>query len=278
MQHVCQTPSELRDRLRGTDTVGFVPTMGALHDGHLALVNRALLDHQTVVVSIFVNPTQFGPSEDFSNYPRTLDYDVAFLTQSPHSLEKKILVFTPTVTDLYGPSIQTSTVVNVPELESLWCGKTRPGHFQGVASVVLRLLNMVRPDSLYMGEKDFQQLVLIQKMVQDLWVGVQVLGCPIVRESDGLALSSRNRYLSSSQRKKAPQLYRQLLKIKSRFEEGERDVEKLVDNLDFSGFELEYCAVVDSLSLQPLFSASRGNRVLLAAKLGTTRLIDNIAL
>jgi pantoate--beta-alanine ligase len=267
-----------RARLHGK-TIGFVPTMGALHAGHAHLIEQAAQATDFVVVSIFVNPTQFGPSEDFERYPRTLESDLMVCERSGARL-----VFRPSVAEMY-PFNQGDTRVELPNSSSLLCGAFRPGHFQGVATVVLKLLNIVAPDIAFFGEKDFQQLVIVKQMVADLNVPASIRGVPTVREPDGLALSSRNRYLSTAERAAATVLWRALQAAARVVECGEDDATRVRQILGGT-IELESCArlqyadVVDSRSLQSLERLSENceARAMVAAFVGTTRLIDNIGL
>jgi pantoate--beta-alanine ligase len=255
--------------------VGFIPTMGALHEGHLSLVREAQKTCSQTIVSIFVNPTQFGPGEDFSQYPRTFDKDRALLEEIACDA-----IFLPSPEVIYPPGGQT--YVAVEPLASQLCGASRPGHFQGVATVVTILLNLVRPHTAYFGVKDYQQLALIKQMVRDLAMAVEVVGVPIVREEDGLALSSRNRYLSDKERKQATALYKALLKAQSLFKDGEKKAIKLEKAariiLHESGIEqIDYVEVRHKETLACELTV--GDPVMLiAAKVGKTRLIDNMVL
>lgn len=253
--------------------IGFVPTMGALHAGHGALIEQAVAECGFVVVSIFVNPLQFGPNEDFDRYPRTLDADVAYV----RSLGAH-LVFAPSVEEMY-PEPQL-TFVDVEQLTDNLCGASRPGHFRGVATVVTKLFNIVAPDAAYFGQKDAQQAAVIQRMVTDLSMPIEVVVVPTRREPDGLAMSSRNKYLSPEERKAALVLYKALQKAVRAIEEGERDpdvVEKLLrETIEQEPLaRIDYAAVVDARTLRPV-SYIRGNILLaVAAFIGSTRLIDN---
>jgi pantoate--beta-alanine ligase len=259
--------------------VGLVPTMGALHEGHVQLIKecRALTD--LVVVSIFVNPTQFGVGEDFDRYPRPLDQDLRHCEAAGANL-----VFAPSVLTMY-PHGSRSTFVEVPGLSDVLEGASRPGHFRGVATVVLKLFELVRPDLAVFGQKDYQQQLVIGRMVQDIHVPVELTIVPTIRESDGLALSSRNRYLSSSERPAAAVLYRALTRAKQTVTGGERRAER-VRQIMRETLELEalvkpdYVEIADAETLEPLGDLRKGQRVvaLLAARLGATRLIDNALL
>ncbi|HWG46846.1 MAG TPA: pantoate--beta-alanine ligase [Gemmataceae bacterium] len=257
-------------------TVGLVPTMGALHQGHLRLIETARAETRFVVVSIFVNPTQFGPNEDLQRYPRPLERDLELCEQAGVDL-----VFHPEPALLYPPGYRT--FVEVTGLQEVLCGAARPGHFRGVATIVLKLFNLVQPDCAYFGQKDAQQARIIQQMVRDLNVPVAVRVCPIVREADGLALSSRNQYLEADERREAVVLHCALVEARRRIEAGERDAavvrQAMMERIaSATGAVLDYAAVVDADSLQPLGRLVPGCAILLAlaVKFGGTRLIDNL--
>lgn len=254
-------------------SVGFVPTMGNLHAGHIKLVSTARQQADKVVVSIFVNPTQFGPNEDFANYPRTEQQDQEKLLASGADL-----LFLPSVTEIYPQATQTG--ISVSGLSALHCGASRPGHFDGVALVVCKLLNMVQPDLLLLGEKDFQQLTLIRQMVADLNIPVSVQGVATVREDDGLAMSSRNGYLSEQQRQQAPKLYQALCAARDDILAGYDDypavAEKQRQNLQQAGFAVDYFSICRSADLLPAYASDSNLLILAAARLGKTRLIDNL--
>jgi len=254
--------------------IGLVPTMGALHDGHLSLVRAARAETGFVVATIFVNPTQFGPKEDLSRYPRPLKRDLELC-----AAEGVDLVFVPEVVEIYPPGF--STFVEVEKLQDGLCGTARPGHFRGVATVVLKLFNIVQPDLAYFGQKDAQQARIIEQMVRDLNVPVQVRVCPIVRADDGLALSSRNEYLRPEERRHATVLYRALQEARERMEAGERSAaviqQGMVERIAATpGAQLDYAAVVDAETLQPVERLAGEILLALAAKFGSTRLIDNL--
>jgi len=258
-------------------TVGFVPTMGALHEGHLALVRTAASRTDFVVVSIFVNPTQFGPNEDFEAYPRRIDADIEHL-----AAEGVDVVFTPTIDVMYGSGSQVT--VEPGPLADRWEGEIRPGHFNGVATIVTKLLGVVRPDLAFFGEKDFQQLQIVKRVCADLDLGAGIVGVPTVREPDGLALSSRNTYLSTAQRGDALALADALEAAAQSLAWGERDGRALeaamrgvIDALE-GRVVLDYAAVVDPASLEPLDRVEGPARALIAARVGSTRLIDNCEL
>lgn len=258
------------------ERIAFVPTMGNLHDGHLALCDRARKLADRVVVSIFVNPLQFGANEDFDQYPRTLAEDQAKL-----SARGVDLLFLPEDSLVYPQGKALSTQVSVPELSDQLCGAHRPGHFTGVATVVSKLLNMVQPDVAVFGEKDRQQLQIIRQMVADLFMDVQIEGAPIVREADGLAMSSRNGYLTGQEREKAPLLYQCLQQMRRDLLQGatiaqvEQSAVKMLEN---DGFVVDYVAICREQDLKPAQDGvDKALVLLLAANLGKTRLIDNLA-
>ncbi len=256
--------------------VGLVPTMGALHAGHLSLVRATRAQCDFVAVSIFVNPTQFAPNEDLSKYPRPFARDCELLRD-----EKVEFVFAPTVQEMYPPNAATSVMVQ--HLSERLCGKSRPGHFRGVATIVSKLFNAVSPDAAFFGQKDAAQVAVIRAMVRDLNYPVEIIACPIVRDDDGLALSSRNVYLTPQQRKQALVLHRSLSRVQELYNLGERDSEQLID-AGKRVFErepaarLDYLEIVDPDTLAPLEDAKRGALVAVAGVLGATRLIDNVLL
>ncbi|HKV03989.1 MAG TPA: pantoate--beta-alanine ligase [Candidatus Acidoferrales bacterium] len=265
-----QVSAEARTRGR---LLGFVPTMGALHEGHLSLVREAQRQCSPVVVSIFVNPKQFGPSEDFQKYPRTLDADLAALRNLGVDY-----AFAPPADEIYPPGFRTSVVVE--GLGDRLEGRSRPGHFRGVTTVVLKLFEIVQPRFAFFGRKDAQQVRLIRQMIADLDVGAEIVVCPIVREADGLALSSRNAYLDGAARRSAAVLHRSLETVRAEISSGERDTVRLLAALRRvveiePGVSLDYAEIVDADSLDPVVSLRRACYVLLAARVGGTRLIDN---
>jgi pantoate--beta-alanine ligase len=280
MLPVASTIAEVRAavtaaRSRG-QRVGFVPTMGALHAGHAALVRVAKRQSDFVVVSVFVNPTQFGPNEDFAKYPRTLDDDRRITADAGGDL-----VFAPTAAEMYPPT--AVTFVEVPKLDAVLCGPRRPGHFRGVATVVLKLFHIVRPDVAVFGAKDAQQAIILKKMVADLNVPVEMVIAPTVREADGLAMSSRNRYLSATERAEAPKIYRALRDIQARAAAGETDVARLESALlaavaAIPGARVDYASILDAENLAPMGRLDRPALAAVAVFLGTTRLIDNVLL
>jgi pantoate--beta-alanine ligase len=254
--------------------VGFVPTMGALHDGHMSLVRAAMAECQPVIASIFVNPTQFGPGEDLQKYPRTFEADRKCLEQAGVSY-----LFAPEAAEMYPPGFRTW--VNVEGLSDRLEGRVRPGHFRGVTTVVLKLLEIVQPQKAFLGRKDAQQARLIQQMARDLHLDCEIIVCPIVRESDGLAMSSRNAYLSPDERRAATVLHRALDAARRAIERGERDALRLTAAIreTLRGEPLaqtDYVEFVDAETLEPVPRLRRTCLALLAARFGATRLIDNL--
>ena len=255
---------------------GFVPTMGYLHDGHLSLVRRAKEENDAVAVSIFVNPTQFSPNEDLATYPRDAIRDIRLLSE--HKVD---LVFTPEVMTMYPPGFQTT--VAVEEVSKALEGRARPFHFQGVTTIVAKLFNIIQPTRAYFGQKDAQQCVVIKQMVNDLDIDLEIVVCPIIREDDGLAMSSRNVRLSIDDRAAATIIYRSLQEAARRYDEGERDAEKLRQfMLDMIATEtrarVDYVSVADPTTLQELSTIDQGALLSVAVKFGKVRLIDNIQL
>lgn len=257
-------------------TIAFVPTMGNLHAGHLALVEQARQRADKVVVSIFVNPMQFGPNEDFERYPRTLEDDIAKLKTAAADL-----LFTPQVEEIYPAGHAHATRVEVPGLSQGLCAEQRPGHFTGVATVVAKLFNIVQPDVALFGEKDYQQLLVVRRVVANLCFPIEVIGVATVRESDGLAMSSRNGYLDRAEREIAPKLYQALKCAAEKLKQGGFDYAALelegMDALKTAGFEPEYFTIRDAVTLQPPTADASEVVILAAAKLGQTRLIDNLS-
>jgi pantoate--beta-alanine ligase len=257
-------------------TIGFVPTMGYLHEGHLSLVRRCREENDVVVVSIFVNPTQFGPNEDYANYPRDLKRDLSML-----ELENVDYVFVPTVEEMYPTNY--STYVVEESLSKYLCGKSRPTHFRGVCTVVTKLFNIVKPHRAYFGQKDAQQFRIIRRMVRDLNMDVELVECPIVREPDGLAMSSRNVYLVGEERKQALALYQSLKIAEQLYQSGERDASRIKEKMleHFAKFDLvkvDYVEIVDEETLQPVERLEGKVLVAVAAWVGKARLIDNTIL
>ncbi|MEE9274939.1 MAG: pantoate--beta-alanine ligase [bacterium] len=276
---IIDSPSRMRaeaEALRGEGgPLGLVPTMGALHEGHLSLVRRAVGECAAVVVSIFLNPSQFGPGDDLDAYPSSWEADLAACRA-----EGAAAVYAPSAEAMYPPGF--GAWVEVPSLAAGLCGPHRPGHFRGVATVVLKLFAACRPDRAYFGAKDYQQLVLIRRMARDLDLGVEVIGCPIVRDRDGLALSSRNRYLDEEERERALSLSRGLRRAESLLAGGERGAGALIaaarEEMERARAEIDYIAVVDPETLAPLERVEGPARMAVAARVGKTRLIDNIPL
>ncbi len=270
--------SDVTDLKNKDETIGFVPTMGALHQGHLALVERALEENQHVIVSIFVNPTQFNNSEDLENYPRTLDTDIALLSE----LSKDIIIFAPTPKEVYGDQM-TAKKYDFMGLENQMEGKFRPGHFDGVGTVLKHFFEIVSPDKAYFGEKDFQQLQIVRKLVELEKLSVQIIGCPIYREDSGLALSSRNKRLSAEQLEAAPLIYSVLQEVQQNF--GTKSVttlskwvsEQFKEN---DTLELEYFEIAKISDLKSIKRKQKNTkyRAFIAVFAGKIRLIDNIAL
>ncbi len=257
--------------------IAFVPTMGNLHEGHLTLVREAQKTGDRVVVSIFVNPMQFGANEDLDNYPRTLTEDTEkLLAEGTHYL------FTPTAKEMYPNGMASQSQLSVPQLSETLCGASRPGHFTGVATVVSKLFNIVQADVALFGEKDYQQLAVIRKMVQDMCLPIEIIGVPTCRDDDGLALSSRNGYLSSKERAVAPILYKTLCHCRQQLLEGRRDFTALqkqsVAALQEKGFNPDYFALCDAATLSNADLSTNELVILAAASLGNTRLIDNVTL
>ena len=257
------------------ESVGLVPTMGALHEGHASLINRSAARNDRTIVSIFVNPTQFGPREDLSKYPRTFAADRRLCSKAGADL-----IFAPSAREVYPEGF--STFVEVEGLTSGLCGASRPGHFRGVATVCAKLFGMATPDRAYFGEKDYQQLQVIGRMARDLNVAGEIVPCPIVREPDGLAMSSRNRYLSPNERRQATVLVRALLEAKRLVEKrGVRRAAALVRAMkriigEAGDSRVDYIAVVDPGTLEPVRLVAGEARIVLAVFIGTTRLIDNL--
>ena len=257
--------------------VAFVPTMGNLHNGHVALVDLARERADRLVVSIFVNPLQFGPEEDFSAYPRTVEEDAALLVDAGVDA-----LFLPTVDEIYPRGENHATFVEVPGVSDILCGAFRPGHFRGVATVVAKLFNLVRPNLAVFGAKDYQQLVVIRRMAEDLCFPLEILACPTGRETDGLAMSSRNRYLTPEERRIAPRLHAVLAEAVARLEAGAEDwtaiAGQLVAGLEEVGFRPEYFELRDAVTLQAAGCDDRDVVIVAAAWLGRARLIDNLRL
>ena len=277
---ICNTVEDMRAACRaarrGGKRLGFVPTMGALHEGHLSLVQAARASCDAVAASIFVNPAQFGPNEDLAKYPRSFDRDRELLES-----EGVALLFAPSVEEMYPAG--AASWVTVEGLSSKLDGRSRPGHFRGVTTVVAKLFHIVEPDVAFFGQKDAAQVAIVRRMVHDLNFPVKIVACPIVREADGLAMSSRNAYLDSQQRRRALLLYCSLMRVKKSWEGGERDAARLLatGREEFAGkksVRLDYLEIVDPDSLDPVEGVGGGALVAVAAFVGSTRLIDNILL
>lgn len=254
-------------------SIGFVPTMGALHEGHESLIKRAVEENDKVIVSVFVNPTQFGPNEDFESYPRDINKDLGICKKAGADL-----VFNPEPSEMY--FTDKSTTVSVSGLTSVLCGSKRPGHFDGVCLVVSKLLNIVTPEKAYFGQKDAQQVAVIKRMVRDLNIDVEIVACPIIREEDGLAKSSRNTYLSEQERKAALILSRSLERAKDALLNGERNADKVKEiiNEELNKEPLsriDYVEIVDSDSLENVETIEKSVLIPIAVFIGKTRLIDN---
>ncbi len=267
---------ELRATLRECPRpLGLVPTMGNLHAGHVELARRARETSATVVTTIFVNPTQFGPNEDFDRYPRTLERDEEALASVGTDI-----VFAPSVDEVYPDGRDTPTRVSVDALADTLCGLDRPGHFDGVATVVTKLFNIVQPELAFFGEKDWQQLTIIRRLAYDLDVPLEIIGVPTVRADDGLALSSRNQYLSEEERARAPKLYQTIEAIRIGLAAGRRDFDSLIargaSELADAGFDVDYVAIRDARTLAEASPETHEFRILAAAQLGGARLIDNV--
>ena len=274
---VITTIDEVRDQVKSWrnngESIGLVPTMGYLHEGHQSLMASAKKDNQRVIVTIFVNPMQFGPKEDLASYPRDLERDKKACQQMGVDL-----IFCPSADEMYDANF--NSYVNVNGLTDALCGKKRPGHFKGVCTVVTKLFNITQPDRAYFGQKDAQQLAVIQRMVQDLNIPIEIIGCPIVRESDGLAKSSRNSYLSDNERKAAVCLYQSIELANTMIAQGERSVATILSAMQLlieqqSLAKIDYIEFVDLSSLKPVSQLTQDTLCALAVYIGKTRLIDN---
>jgi pantoate--beta-alanine ligase len=271
--------AELRSKLNHAQKIAFVPTMGNLHEGHLHLIDIAKLHADFVVSSIFVNPLQFGKNEDFTTYPRTFEEDCDKLSKRGTHI-----VFAPTIEEIYpdfdGQDLQQGVTITPPAIADTLCGASRPGHFSGVATVVLKLFNIVQPDTAVFGKKDFQQLFIIRQLVRQLNIPIEIIAGETVRETDGLAMSSRNGYLNHTEREQAAQLYQSLKQIANAIQSGEQAFERLerqaAQQLNQTGWQVDYIAIRSAVTLMPAKPEEHKFVVLGAAKLGKTRLIDNI--
>jgi len=277
---ICATIPEARAASRAARTrgqrLGLVPTMGALHEGHLSLVRAARAQCDAVAASIFVNPTQFGPTEDLSKYPRQFERDCRLLEK-----EGVDLLFVPSVEEMYPSGV--GTWVLIEGLSEKLDGRSRPGHFRGVTTIVAKLFHIIEPDAAFFGQKDAAQLAVIRRMVQDLNFAVEITACPIVRETDGLAMSSRNAYLAPEERARAIVLHRSLLRVQEMFQGGEREPGRLISAAKEvlareAQVVLDYIEIVDPETLDPLVEISRRALVAVAVHVGSTRLIDNVLL
>ena len=273
---IVEIQEHIRQLKRAGKQIGFVPTMGYLHAGHLSLIEAAVKENDLAVVSIFVNPKQFGPREDFAEYPRDLERDLDLISQAGGEI-----VFIPETAEIYPENFQS--YVEVREITANLCGAKRPGHFLGVATVVNKLFNIIKPDKAYFGQKDAQQCQVIKRMVLDLNMDVEIIICPIVREADGLALSSRNVYLNQEERKQATVLSQALFKAQELIRDGERDsttikniMEKMITQKPLA--KIDYISIVDEITLQDVQHLNQNILIALAVKFGNTRLIDNIIL
>jgi pantoate--beta-alanine ligase len=276
---IIHTIRELRTELHSKSSVAFVPTMGNLHAGHIHLVEMAKQHAACVVVSVFVNPLQFGADEDLASYPRTQSADCDKLAQVGVDL-----VFVPSIAEMYpdfdGVSLHQTMIIRPPTIANVLCGVSRPDHFTGVATVVMKLFNIVRPNVAIFGKKDFQQLIIIRELVKQFNMDIELVGVETVREPNGLAMSSRNRYLDFVEKPKAVQLFRVLTDVVSKVHQGKHDYTELehqaIKQLDSQGWQVDYISIRSALTLLPAVIADQDLVVLGAAKLGKTRLIDNI--
>ena len=254
-------------------SIGFVPTMGYLHEGHLSLVKKAKQETETVVVSIYVNPSQFAPNEDLDKYPRSFERDIQLLAELDVDY-----VFFPDNQEMYPEGYKTW--ITVEKISKILCGKFRSTHFRGVATIVAKLMNIVNADFMFMGEKDYQQIVVLEQMIKDLNFKTRIVRCLLIREKDGIAMSSRNKYLSSQQRNDALCLYQSLLKAQKKYKEGLTEsadiIKKMKELIESCNGVVDYIDVIDPNSLKAISSLHKGCRILVAVKIGKTRLIDNI--
>ena len=280
---ISQLHSQLAVYRQQLDRIGLVPTMGALHRGHLSLIEKAIADNEIVVVSIFVNPLQFSPTEDLANYPRQLERDLEFCRKLGVDL-----VFAPDPQTINSDGdtktlSSLTTVVPPRDMTDVLCGRYRSGHFTGVATIVTKLFNIIEPDRAYFGQKDAQQLAIINRLVKDINLALEIVSCPIIRETSGLALSSRNQYLSTLEKERASQIYYSLQQAKDAFKEGETNAEVLINLVKqklnpVEAVKIQYVELVDPVSLQPLEQIEEKGLLAIAVHVGSTRLIDNIVL
>ena len=269
------TYKELLKAIKGTNTIGLVPTMGSLHDGHLSLIKRAANENNKVIVSIYVNPTQFNDREDLENYPRNLKQDIRKLNKI-----ENLLIYAPDNLDVYDKS-EKSKIYDFDGIENIMEGKLRPGHFNGVATIVEKLFTFINPDNAYFGEKDFQQLLLIKILTKQLGLKINIIGCETIRENDGLAMSSRNNLMNTNERKTAGEIVKLLLHAKKMYlDYNINQIKKEIENkaMSIENFKLEYFEIIDFSN----FSILKGNRIksraFIACKIGKVRLIDNLSL
>lgn len=276
IETVADMKAVIKSQKQSGKSIGLVPTMGYLHQGHISLVKHSTAENDFTVVSIFVNPTQFGPNEDFDKYPRDLEKDLKLAQQAGVDI-----IFAPSVKEMYPESYKT--YVAVEGITEVMCGKSRPGHFRGVTTVVTKLFNIITPTKAYFGQKDAQQVAVIKQMVKDLNMNLEIITCPIIREADGLAMSSRNVYLNSEERKAALILSQSLLNAQKLVDSGERSKEKLYKSIfeqisSESLANIEYIEIVDADTLENVNNIEKRALVALAVRFGNTRLIDNIIL
>lgn len=276
IEKISDLKAVIRSQKLAGKTIGFVPTMGYLHEGHISLVKASREENDYTIMSIFVNPTQFGPNEDFEKYPRDMERDTRMAEEAGVDI-----IFAPTKDEMYPDRYKT--YVEVEDITSVLCGKTRPGHFKGVTTVVAKLFNIVEPDKAYFGQKDAQQVIVIKKMARDLNMNLEVVTCPIIRECDGLAMSSRNTYLSSEERKAAVILSKSLFEAQDLIKKGERDAAELVkyisekiSTVDFA--KIDYIEITDAENLEKADVISGKVLIALAVRFGKTRLIDNVVM
>lgn len=274
IEYINDLKAVVRSKKREGKTIGFVPTMGYLHEGHISLANMSVSENDFTIMSIFVNPTQFGPKEDFAKYPRSMEKDTVMAENAGVDV-----IFAPSAAEMYPNGYKT--YVNVEEITDTLCGESRPGHFKGVATVVTKLFNIVEPDKAYFGQKDAQQAAVIKRMVRDLNMNVEITTCTIIRENDGLAMSSRNTYLSQGERRAAVILSKSLFEAEALIKSGERSSEKVIRNM-FGMIaaeklaDIDYIKIVDAQNLNDVSLIDKKVLIALAVKFGNTRLIDNI--
>ncbi len=274
VERITDLKAIIRSQKSAGKTIGFVPTMGYLHEGHLSLINTSIHDNSFTIVSIFVNPVQFDPNEDYNNYPRDLSRDLGMAEKAGADI-----IFTPSVSEMYPKGY--NTYVNVEGITEVLCGKSRPGHFRGVTTVVSKLFNIVEPDKAYFGQKDAQQVAVIRRMASDLNMNVEIIACPIVREKDGLAMSSRNLYLNAQERKAAVVLSKSLFEAEDLIKNGERNSSNIIKYINErisceKPACIEYIKIVDASDLKDAATVGKKALIALAVRFGSTRLIDNI--